>query len=68
MRDEYDDLDAETRRAVDKAIAEAKRTHGHYSVRHADGDVYAYPHPSGRGTSWGVNGGSNGFNVARGIR
>lgn len=65
MGDEFDELDAETQATVLRVVekARAKET---WSEPFRTGDVYAYRHPGG-GISWGVNGGAQGFNIARGI-
>lgn len=53
--------------AIEVAIGKAKATHKRETVNAPDGaEVYAYPHA--RGTEWGVNAESGGFNLLRGIR
>ena len=68
MRDEYQDLSPEVRKAVDDVIkasrAAGKIIHQPYGNSET---VYAYPHPGG-GYSWGWEGGPHGFNLKRGIR
>lgn len=65
MGDEFDELDAETK-AVVRRVVEKAGTNGTWSESFRDGDVYAYKHAGG-GIAWGVNGGANGFNIARDI-
>lgn len=66
MNEEYADLINPHKAAVDQAIAQAKET-GRGSVPVENGEAYAYPHPGG-GIAWGVNGGAQGFNIARGVK
>jgi hypothetical protein len=66
MNREFRALNIKQKAAVERAI-ELTREHGdHRSVNMPDGsEAYAYPHA--RGIAWGVNGGENGFNIARGV-
>lgn len=64
---EYGTLDRDQRREVDGVIEEARQA-GQMARRIlGDTEYYAYPHGSG-GTAWGINGGSKGFNVKRGVK
>jgi hypothetical protein len=65
MGDEFDELDAETQ-AVVRRVVEKARTEAAWRELFRTGDVYAYKHASGN-IAWGVNGGSQGFNIARDI-
>jgi hypothetical protein len=65
MGAEFDELDAETQ-AVVRRVVELAREKETWRELFRTGDVYAYRHPGG-GISWGVNGGAQGFNIARGI-
>jgi hypothetical protein len=65
---ELNRIDAATRAAVLQVIEEAraagKMVRRPYGER---GEIFSYPHPDG-GMSWGVNGGADGWNIARGIK
>lgn len=59
-------LDAEAQAAVTEIVAEARAKGAFAAKPFRSGDVYAYPHPDG-GIAWGLNGGRDGFCIARGI-
>lgn len=61
------ELDRYTRQRVVAAIGLARKRKQRVSLPHdVNGDVYAYPQGHGD-IAWGVNGGPNGFCIARGI-
>ncbi len=64
---EYKTLSPDQRAKVDAVAQEAKRAGA--ITRKMDGatEYYAYPYPGG-GTSWGINGGADGFNTKRGVK
>jgi hypothetical protein len=65
--DEFDTLTAEQQQAVEQVIGLARQHGDRHTKDLPDGsEAYAYPHR--RGIAWGVNGGSFGFNIARGVR
>ena len=68
MNQEFDSLSQErqaaVRRVIQRALAEPHA--GTRSEMLADGSE-AYAYPGARGTHWGVNRASDGFNVKRGI-
>lgn len=63
---EFEALDSETQAEMLRMIMKTKADGQARSAPWKDGDLYCYQHPGG-GVAWGYNGGSKGFNVARGI-
>lgn len=62
------ELDRYTRQRVVAAIGLCRKRKQRVSLPHdVNGDVYAYPDQEPGKTCWGVNGGPNGFCIARGI-
>lgn len=66
MIDRIDQLDNATANMVRRAIEEVGTKKRRVSIPWDTGEVYAYPHSRG-GISWGVNGGRDGFCIARGL-
>ena len=64
--DEWSRLDEETKTAARDVIARAHAEREHVSAPFGSGDLYAYPQGA-EGICWGVNGGEDGFNIARGL-
>jgi hypothetical protein len=67
MTDEFTRLTPAQAASIKAVIAMVRKQSGRHSLNLADGsEAYAYPHAGG-GISWGLNGGAQGFNVARGV-
>jgi hypothetical protein len=62
----YATLPADQKRMVDAIVAQSRQTGIQTRTDYNGPDFYAHPHGSG-GTAWGVDGGPNGWNVARGV-
>lgn len=68
MTDEFSQLDAATKAAIERAIHQCKTAGTMMRLPHGEGgEVYAYPHGSG-GIAWGYDGPPRGVNIARGVR
>jgi hypothetical protein len=63
---EWQRLDEETKTAVRDVIVRAHAERSHVSAPFGSGDLYAYPQGA-EGICWGINGGEDGFNIARGL-
>ena len=50
---------------VEEAVNACRQKKSRQNMHTTTGDVYAYPHPGG-GIAWGINGGTQGFCIARG--